>query len=282
MTGAGDAARPVPARGGRLRALARRPRPRARSCSWPRCRSCWRSPRSRSGPPAPGSSDRPTRSPRDRVFEGERVTVTVTVTARSAHRAHRAPGAASRRQRRRVRAPPRGDDPRRRARRPRWSYEIRLARPRRARPRDDRRPAPGPLRPPHLGAPPRRSQARARIPAHRAAAQPSASRPRAGVGRRLRLARPRRGDRARRHPPVRARRSDQAGELARLAAAGELYVTQHHRERNADVVLMLDTLAEVGAAPETTPRSRRAGGGLARHRVPRAEGPRRPRSTTAA
>ena len=33
---------------------------------------------------------------------------------------------------------------------------------------------------------------------------------------------------------------------------GELYVTQHHRERNADVVLMLDTLAEVGRAPETT------------------------------
>jgi uncharacterized protein (DUF58 family) len=33
---------------------------------------------------------------------------------------------------------------------------------------------------------------------------------------------------------------------------GSLYVTQHHRERNADVVLMLDTLAEVGAAPDTT------------------------------
>jgi uncharacterized protein (DUF58 family) len=33
---------------------------------------------------------------------------------------------------------------------------------------------------------------------------------------------------------------------------GTLYVTQHHRERNADVVLMLDTLAEVGVAPETT------------------------------
>ena len=33
---------------------------------------------------------------------------------------------------------------------------------------------------------------------------------------------------------------------------GTLYVTQHHRERNADVVLMLDTLAEVGAAPDTT------------------------------
>jgi len=33
---------------------------------------------------------------------------------------------------------------------------------------------------------------------------------------------------------------------------GKLYVTQHQRERNADVVLMLDTLAEVGAAPETT------------------------------
>ncbi len=31
-----------------------------------------------------------------------------------------------------------------------------------------------------------------------------------------------------------------------------LYVTQHHRERNADVVLMLDTLAEVGRAPSTT------------------------------
>ncbi|MDP3771469.1 MAG: DUF58 domain-containing protein, partial [bacterium] len=27
---------------------------------------------------------------------------------------------------------------------------------------------------------------------------------------------------------------------------GTLYVTQHHRERNADVVLMVDTLAEVG------------------------------------
>ena len=33
---------------------------------------------------------------------------------------------------------------------------------------------------------------------------------------------------------------------------GQLYVTQQHRERNADVVLMLDTLAEVGAPPETT------------------------------
>ncbi|MGH7334665.1 MAG: DUF58 domain-containing protein [Candidatus Rokuibacteriota bacterium] len=33
---------------------------------------------------------------------------------------------------------------------------------------------------------------------------------------------------------------------------GRLYVTQHHRERNADVVLMLDTLAEVGRAPATT------------------------------
>jgi uncharacterized protein (DUF58 family) len=33
---------------------------------------------------------------------------------------------------------------------------------------------------------------------------------------------------------------------------GTLYVTQHHRERNADVVIMLDTLAEVGRAPDTT------------------------------
>jgi uncharacterized protein (DUF58 family) len=33
---------------------------------------------------------------------------------------------------------------------------------------------------------------------------------------------------------------------------GHLYVTQQHRERNADVVLMLDTLAEVGAPPGTT------------------------------
>jgi uncharacterized protein (DUF58 family) len=33
---------------------------------------------------------------------------------------------------------------------------------------------------------------------------------------------------------------------------GRLYVTQRHRERNADVVLMLDTLAEVGAPPGTT------------------------------
>ena len=33
---------------------------------------------------------------------------------------------------------------------------------------------------------------------------------------------------------------------------GTLYVTQHHRERNADVVLMLDTLAEVGEASEGT------------------------------
>ena len=33
---------------------------------------------------------------------------------------------------------------------------------------------------------------------------------------------------------------------------GQLYVTQQHRERNADVVLMLDTLAEVGAPSETT------------------------------
>jgi uncharacterized protein (DUF58 family) len=33
---------------------------------------------------------------------------------------------------------------------------------------------------------------------------------------------------------------------------GTLHVTQRQREPNADVVLMLDTLAEVGAAPETT------------------------------
>jgi uncharacterized protein (DUF58 family) len=33
---------------------------------------------------------------------------------------------------------------------------------------------------------------------------------------------------------------------------GTLYVTQHHRERNADVVLMLDTLAEAGVPPDTT------------------------------
>lgn len=33
---------------------------------------------------------------------------------------------------------------------------------------------------------------------------------------------------------------------------GTLYVTQHQRERNADVVLMLDTLAQTGAAPSTT------------------------------
>lgn len=33
---------------------------------------------------------------------------------------------------------------------------------------------------------------------------------------------------------------------------GTLYVTQYHPERNADVVLMLDTLAESGAAPATT------------------------------
>src|SRR5262245_21610120 len=33
---------------------------------------------------------------------------------------------------------------------------------------------------------------------------------------------------------------------------GTLYVTQHHRERNADVVLMLDTLAQAGAPPDTT------------------------------
>jgi uncharacterized protein (DUF58 family) len=33
---------------------------------------------------------------------------------------------------------------------------------------------------------------------------------------------------------------------------GTLYVTQHHREHNADVVLMLDTLAQVGPAHGTT------------------------------
>jgi uncharacterized protein (DUF58 family) len=33
---------------------------------------------------------------------------------------------------------------------------------------------------------------------------------------------------------------------------GTLYVTQHHRERNAAVVLMLDTLAQAGAPPDTT------------------------------
>jgi len=33
---------------------------------------------------------------------------------------------------------------------------------------------------------------------------------------------------------------------------GTLYVTQHHRERNADVILMLDTLADAGVAPDST------------------------------
>jgi len=33
---------------------------------------------------------------------------------------------------------------------------------------------------------------------------------------------------------------------------GALYVTEHHRERNADVVLMLDTLAEVGPPRDGT------------------------------
>ncbi len=33
---------------------------------------------------------------------------------------------------------------------------------------------------------------------------------------------------------------------------GKLYVTQRQRERNADVVIMLDTLAEVGAPPDST------------------------------
>jgi len=37
-----------------------------------------------------------------------------------------------------------------------------------------------------------------------------------------------------------------------LLRRGTLYVTQHHRERNTDVVLMLDTLTEVGAPSETT------------------------------
>jgi uncharacterized protein (DUF58 family) len=32
----------------------------------------------------------------------------------------------------------------------------------------------------------------------------------------------------------------------------KLFVTQYHHERNADVILMLDTLSEAGAAPETT------------------------------
>jgi uncharacterized protein (DUF58 family) len=41
---------------------------------------------------------------------------------------------------------------------------------------------------------------------------------------------------------------------------GTLYVTQHHRERNADVVLMLDTLAAVG---ETLDRGVRAAASLA-------------------
>ena len=33
---------------------------------------------------------------------------------------------------------------------------------------------------------------------------------------------------------------------------GKLYVTQHHPERNADVVLMLDTLSQVGVPPATS------------------------------
>jgi len=33
---------------------------------------------------------------------------------------------------------------------------------------------------------------------------------------------------------------------------GRLYVTECHRERDADVVLMLDTLSQVGVAPLTS------------------------------
>ena len=57
------------------------------------------------------------------------------------------------------------------------------------------------------------------------------------------------GHRAGRDPAVRPGRSRPPRELARLASApGRLFVTRYQQERNADVVLMLDTLSRVGAS----------------------------------
>ena len=54
-----------------------------------------------------------------------------------------------------------------------------------------------------------------------------------------------------------------------------LHVTQHHRERNADVVLLLDTLSDVGRDGGHGRRRRRAGGGHAGAALSGPEGSRR-------
>ena len=49
-----------------------------------------------------------------------------------------------------------------------------------------------------------------------------------------------------RHPPLRPGRPVRHVNWRATLRLGPLHVTQHHRERNADVVLLLDTLSEVG------------------------------------
>ena len=204
------------------------------------------------------------------------MTVTVTVAARAARPPDRAPRAASRRQRPSLRAQPRGHalvGPGETA-----QLELRDAFPGRGVHDlgDDRRPAAGPLRACAPGSTPRRPQAHARLPAHRAAAQPAAARPHPGRRSAITSRRLRRGHRARRHPPVRARRPGPAGELARLAAPRQLYVTQHHRERNADVVLHARHARRGGRAPDTTLDWACAPPPSLADRLPRPQGPRRP------
>ena len=136
----------------------------------------------------------------------------------------------------------------------RWSYEVRCAAARPARAGRGRRPRPRPLGPPHLGAAPRRRASP--CASIRASLRCGACRG-PSTSRRRRSATTCRRRSARGSSPATSGSSRPGDRIKQVnwrasLRLGTLYVTQHHRERNADVVLMLDTLAEVGRAPDTT------------------------------
>lgn len=192
-----------------------------------------------------------------------------------ARRAGRAGGPTSARRPPSVGAPSRGDDPPRR-RCGRVALRPPLPAARRARPGYDRGPGAGSARPAHLGAPPRRPHGGARLSANRAAPEPAPAVSHPALGRRLRLLRARGRHRARRHPPVRARRPDQARQLARLPAPGPALRhpaaagAQRRRGPHARHA------RRGGRAARDHARPGRPRGGLAGHRVSGPEGPCRP------
>ena len=113
----------------------------------------------------------------------------------------------------------------------------------------------------------------ARLPRARAAPAPRHAGPDAGGDRERGRAGARRGPRVRRHAPVRPRRPRPVGQLARHApAAASLVVNERHPERNADVVIFLDSFAEARAT-----RRGHARAGRPRRRDPRRPLPRAPR-----